>query len=97
MYGTQTGNSRGVAQQLADISRTRGVDASVVGMEKFKDIEFTEKPLVLVTSSTGNGDAPDNAERFLRYIKRKTTPQVFAGVHFAGALHARFSGAISSR
>ncbi len=83
MYGTQTGNSRGVAQQLAEISKTRGVDASVVGMDKFKDIEFAEKPLVLITSSTGNGDAPDNAERFLRYVKRKTTPQVFAGARFA--------------
>lgn len=30
--------------------------------------------LIVVTSTTGNGDAPENASRFVRFIKRKTTP-----------------------
>ena len=30
--------------------------------------------LILICSTTGNGDAPENASRFVRFIKRKTTP-----------------------
>ena len=29
--------------------------------------------LLVITSTTGNGDAPENASRFIRYIKRKNT------------------------
>ena len=29
--------------------------------------------ILLVTSTTGNGDAPENASRFVRYLKRKST------------------------
>jgi sulfite reductase alpha subunit-like flavoprotein len=30
--------------------------------------------LVAVVSTTGNGDAPDNMEKFHRYLKKKTHP-----------------------
>ena len=41
--------------------------------------------LLLVASTTGNGDAPENASRFVRFIKRKTTvaSQPFANVAYA--------------
>lgn len=31
--------------------------------------------LVLVVATTGNGDAPENMERFWRFIKRRTQPK----------------------
>eukprot|EP00965_Chrysotila_dentata_P154280 5098968-Pleurochrysis_carterae.AAC.1 len=101
LYGTQTGNSRAVAKEVADKVKTFGWEPQVHGMEEFKSLEFTSgTPVVrdpvwrrhihtsarmhiVVTSSTGNGDAPDNAEKFLRYIKRRTTPNIFEGVPFA--------------
>ena len=36
--------------------------------------EGTQKiPVILVCSTTGNGDSPENASRFHRYLKRKST------------------------
>lgn len=84
LYGTQTGNSRGVAKELCDAAAGHGFEARVVGMEKFKELEFeSDTPVLIVCSSTGNGDAPDNADKFFRLVKRRTTPPIFAGVPFA--------------
>ena len=53
-------------------------------MADFKTLDFeAERRVVVVCSSTGNGDAPDNADRFYRYVKRKTTPAILAKSHFA--------------
>jgi len=53
-------------------------------MEKFQDLEFeSSTPVLIITSSTGNGDAPDNADKFFRLCKRRTTASIFAGVPFA--------------
>ena len=88
MYGTQTGNSRAIAQELGELATGRGWRARVLGMEKFKEVEFGAEDarlVVLISSSTGNGDAPDNADRFLRYVRRRTTPQIFERVSFTVA------------
>ena len=88
MYGTQTGNSRAIAQELGELATGRGWCARVLGMEKFKEVEFGSEAarlVVLISSSTGNGDAPDNADRFLRYVRRRTTPQIFERVSFTVA------------
>lgn len=40
--------------------------------------------LIIVTSTTGNGDPPENANGFCRFLKRKTTaPTTFAHVAYA--------------
>ncbi len=84
LYGSQTGNSRAMAKALGDEAGEHGFEARVQGMEQFKTIDFAEVPLlVIVSSTTGNGDAPDNADKFLRYIKRGSTPKnIFTQTHF---------------
>ena len=84
LYGSQTGNSRAMAKALGDDATAHGFETRVLGMDQFKTLEFEEVPLLLIVSSTtGNGDAPDNADKFLRYVKRKNTPSIFASTHFA--------------
>ena len=84
LYGSQTGNSREIAKEVCAEALSRGHQSRVLGMERFKEFEFSASEfVVLVVSSTGNGDAPDNADKFYRYCKRKTTPPVFANVPFA--------------
>ena len=84
LYGSQTGNAREMAKALGDDATEHGYDTRVLGMDQFKTVEFADVPLLLiVTSTTGNGDAPDNADKFLRYLKRKTTPSIFTSTHFA--------------
>ena len=79
LYGSQTGNSRMIAKELGEAAAARGYDAQVLGLEHFKTLDFEkERLLVCISSSTGNGDAPENAEKFFRYVKRKSTPAVFA-------------------
>ena len=84
LYGSQTGNSRMIAKELGDEAKTRGYPARVHGMEDFKKFDFEDEPtIVVVTSSTGNGDAPENAEKFHRFMKKKTSPSVFTATRFA--------------
>ena len=84
LYGSQTGNAREMAKALGEEACGRGIDARVLGMEQFKTLDFEEVPrLVLVSSTTGNGDAPDNADKFFRYVKRRATPSVFTKTRYA--------------
>lgn len=39
--------------------------------------------IIIVCSTTGNGEAPENAGKFWRYVKRRTQPKdMLAGLHF---------------
>jgi len=42
--------------------------------------------ILIVSSTTGNGEAPENASRFVRYIKRKTTAPTMPFRHVAYAV-----------
>ncbi|KAL1523929.1 hypothetical protein AB1Y20_018845 [Prymnesium parvum] len=84
MYGSQTGNSRMVAKEIGETAAKHGHAVRVIGMDEFKKVNWEEEPnLVCICSSTGNGDPPDNAEKFFRFCKKKTTPPVFAKTRFA--------------
>lgn len=43
-------------------------------------------PVIIVTSTTGNGDPPENAGRFVRYLKRKGTADSMPFKHCAYAV-----------
>ncbi|KAG8459020.1 hypothetical protein KFE25_006565 [Diacronema lutheri] len=85
LYGSQTGNSRGIAGQLSEELQAAGFDAPVSGLDQFKKLGLEkERFIVVVCSTTGNGDAPENAEAFVRYIKSKRTPpDALSGVQYA--------------
>jgi len=50
------------------------------------EVAGTKHGLIIVTSTTGNGDAPENAGRFVRYLKRKTTAPLQPFKHCAFAV-----------
>ena len=85
LYASQTGNSRGLAKEFCDRAIERGHEARTLGMEHFKTIDFEAEPnVVVVASCTGNGDCPDNGDRFYRLIRRKTTAlDMLANTNFA--------------
>jgi len=92
LYGSATGNAEYIAKDLA-AKGPPAPFAKVVcdAMEKFKKYSdvWSEPPsfgnskhgIVVVCSTTGNGDPPENASRFLRYVKRKTTVEQKAFQH----------------
>ena len=86
LYASQTGNARGLAKEVGARGTEKGHDVRVLGMEHFKELNFeNEAIIVVIASSTGNGDCPDNGDKFLRHCKKKTTPQFLANSRFAVA------------
>jgi sulfite reductase alpha subunit-like flavoprotein len=91
LYGSATGNAEQIAKDLAArheavVKQQASFFASVVCCEldqfkKHQSVWETPGPckhaLLIVASTTGNGDPPENASKFMRTIKRKTTPRVF--------------------
>ncbi len=64
-YGSQTGNSEDLAERLAGTVRERGLGANVRSLD---DLPLEALPatshLLIVTSTYGEGEMPDNAELF---------------------------------
>ncbi|CAJ1927725.1 unnamed protein product [Cylindrotheca closterium] len=83
LYGSATGNAEGMSLDLAEKTLPAHFSSVVCQpLDSFKKYtsEWFKPPthgkkhgLILISSTTGNGDAPENASRFIRYIKRKQT------------------------
>ena len=63
LYGSQTGNAQGVAEDVAELAKEHGLTASVVDMDDvdINDLNKHER-LMIVTSTYGEGEMPDNAQ-----------------------------------
>jgi len=63
LFGTQSGNSEDLAHSAAKIATEHGLEAKVLGMDEctMDDISKTERVLI-ICSTWGEGDMPDNAE-----------------------------------
>ncbi|CEG83600.1 hypothetical protein RMATCC62417_17491 [Rhizopus microsporus] len=85
LYGTQTGTAQDYASVLADQAKNFGFkNVTVSEMDKWKvlaDGKFIsddkntrklDKELVVVCTATYNGQPPDNAEKFDRFLEDKT-------------------------
>lgn len=69
MYGSQTGTAEQLAKRLAADAGTHGFKARVLEMNAFASVDFSqEQRLVLVTSTWGDGDPPDNAMAFWQHL-----------------------------
>ncbi|KAJ8598082.1 hypothetical protein CTAYLR_005587 [Chrysophaeum taylorii] len=80
MYASQTGNAQSIATELAE---QLGISAYPLDAWKSAGGFGTGGLSVVVASTTGNGDAPDNGERFWRAVRRRDTPLNFRGAKFA--------------
>ncbi len=65
LYGTQTGNAEIVAGDAAAAAKAQGFDVTVSGLDEIALDEFAGLRYVLIITSTyGEGEMPDNAELF---------------------------------
>ncbi|MEM6700422.1 MAG: flavodoxin domain-containing protein, partial [Bacteroidota bacterium] len=63
IYGTQTGNSEAMANEAASIAKKHGLAPRVLDMSDVVLAELAETERILVVTSTyGEGEMPDNAE-----------------------------------
>lgn len=83
LFGTDTGNSKELAGQLADAVRPHGIEAKVVDMADYKPRALKdEQDLVVVTATHGEGDPPPNAIGFFEFLGGRKAPKL-PGVRFA--------------
>lgn len=77
LYGSQTGNAEGVADLARERAEANGLSARVVDMLEFnkQDLKKADNLLVIV-STHGEGDPPDNAEDFYELVHGRKAPSL---------------------
>ncbi|WP_163937755.1 assimilatory sulfite reductase (NADPH) flavoprotein subunit [Paraferrimonas sp. SM1919] len=77
LYASQTGNAQGVATALADQAKAKGFTVRLENIASYKVKELkTETALVIVASTHGEGDPPDDALEFHKFIHSKRAPKL---------------------
>ncbi|MDR3404896.1 MAG: assimilatory sulfite reductase (NADPH) flavoprotein subunit [Chthoniobacter sp.] len=74
-YGSQTGTAEGLAKKTSKEAEKRGFAPKVVDMAKYDTVDLSSEQNVLVITSTyGDGEPPDNAQAFWNYLQGETAP-----------------------
>ncbi|WP_017444920.1 assimilatory sulfite reductase (NADPH) flavoprotein subunit [Gayadomonas joobiniege] len=77
LYGSQTGNAKGVAEQAEAAAKAAGLDVRCISMGDYKNKELKSETHVLITSCTqGEGDPPDDAIDFHEFLVSKKAPKL---------------------
>lgn len=77
LYGSQTGTAEQLARKLAAEAGRREFEPRVLEMNGYGVLDLgKEKRLLLVTSTWGDGDPPDNAVAFWNYLNSDEAPQL---------------------
>ncbi|WP_213997672.1 assimilatory sulfite reductase (NADPH) flavoprotein subunit [Arsukibacterium sp.] len=77
VYGSQTGNARHVAEALAGLAKAKNIAAKVVDLADYKSSQLkNEQYLIIVTSTYGEGEPPENAVSFYNFLFSKKAPKV---------------------
>uniref|UniRef100_A0A096NXX3 Nitric oxide synthase n=1 Tax=Papio anubis TaxID=9555 RepID=A0A096NXX3_PAPAN len=74
LYGSETGRAQSYAQQLGRLFR-KAFDPRVLCMDEYDVVSLEHETLVLVVTSTfGNGDPPENGESFAAALMEMSGP-----------------------
>jgi len=77
LFGSQTGNSQGLAKKLARKLEEGGFQVALSVMRDFKSNTLKKvRNLLIIVSTQGEGDPPDNAMSFLEFLHSKRAPQL---------------------
>lgn len=77
IYGSQTGHAQGIAESLAGQLNACGISARIFGAGGYPNRELKDERLLLVIMSTyGDGDPPDDARGWLEFLNGRRAPQL---------------------
>ncbi|WP_019395499.1 assimilatory sulfite reductase (NADPH) flavoprotein subunit [Priestia filamentosa] len=77
LYGSQTGNAQGLADQAGKTLEGKGFKVTVSSMSDFKPNSLKKlKNLLIVASTHGEGDPPDNALSFHEFLHGRRAPKL---------------------
>jgi len=86
LYGSVTGQAKSVAEQIIEVGQSKGLEIS---LDSLGDVGKTwkleeAKTIIIVSSTTGDGEQPENVIKFVRKLRPKT----LSSDHLA---HVRFA------
>lgn len=77
LWASQTGNAEQLAAQVAEQLRQAELPVALRAMDEFSVAELaTTRELLLITSTTGDGDAPDNGAGFWLALADPDAPRL---------------------
>ena len=83
LWGSQTGNTEGLAKKLSKRLTSEGHIPAIYDMAEYPRNDLPrEKRLLILTSTYGDGEAPDNAADFHEFLLGDEAPEL-AGLEFA--------------
>ncbi|HEY6168902.1 MAG TPA: flavodoxin domain-containing protein, partial [Verrucomicrobiae bacterium] len=75
LFGSQTGNAENLAKRIAKEAGKHGFAPTIHDLAKFPAAQLAaERNLLLITSTYGDGEPPDNAKGFWDFLNSETAP-----------------------
>jgi sulfite reductase (NADPH) hemoprotein beta-component len=70
LFGSDNGNSEGLAKRVAKTTKARGVPVTLMALDDYEDIQglANESNLVIICSTAGQGEMPSNAREFWKAL-----------------------------
>ncbi|RFU63723.1 assimilatory sulfite reductase (NADPH) flavoprotein subunit [Peribacillus glennii] len=83
LYGSQTGNAQGLAENAGKTLEGRGFQVTVSSMSDFKPNNLKKvQNLLIIVSTHGEGDPPDSALTFHEFLHGRRAPKL-EDLHFS--------------
>src|SRR5687768_12139201 len=73
LFGSESGNAEALARRVAKAAQQRGFESKAISLEKVTVQDLArERCALIITSTFGDGDPPENAKRFHEELHRST-------------------------
>ncbi|MEO0665115.1 MAG: flavodoxin domain-containing protein, partial [Pseudomonadota bacterium] len=77
LYGSQTGNAKHVAADLAEQAKARGMNAKLINMADYKPAKLKDEThIAIVVSTYGEGEPPESAQKLYDFVASKKAPKL---------------------